>query len=80
MLTNANELNELTFTFIIDLAVCKSTSEVERADVLFVVYEINIAFPIFLVNSYTDIFIGIPIIFFLKRKLTLKVGRVSKII
>ncbi|PQH43799.1 hypothetical protein C5U32_17295, partial [Acinetobacter baumannii] len=35
MLTNANELKGVAFTFIIDLAVCKSTSEGKRVDVLF---------------------------------------------
>ncbi|MFW2711972.1 hypothetical protein ACN6Q1_15165 [Acinetobacter baumannii] len=33
MLTNANELKGVAFTFIIDLAVCKSTSEGKRVDV-----------------------------------------------
>ena len=35
MLTNAKELKGVAFTFIIDLAVCKSTSDLGRGGVLF---------------------------------------------
>ncbi len=42
MLTNANELKGVAFTFIIDLAVCKSTSDLGRAVCFFVLCEINI--------------------------------------
>ncbi|MUQ56848.1 hypothetical protein DIQ11_19310, partial [Acinetobacter baumannii] len=44
-------LFEKVFTFIIDLAVCKSTSDLGRAVCFFVVCEINIRKLIFIVNK-----------------------------
>ncbi|MDB0117330.1 hypothetical protein CTZ05_11890 [Acinetobacter baumannii] len=62
MLTNAKELKGGAFTFIIDLAYSKAHRKVRESVCFFVVCEINIAFPIFIVNSYSDIFIVIPIL------------------